>query len=124
MSKPEHFEIADDHAVFRPTGQVSLQQAVQLVTSAITFAREQRVRKLMAVTTGLSGFKPPDLATRYIFIRAWARAAGGDVCIAVVARPEMIDPQRFGVTVAANSGLVGDVFESEEEALVWLRSLK
>jgi preprotein translocase subunit YajC len=42
----------------------------------------------------------------------------------MVARAEMIDPKKFGVTVAANSGLVGDVFESEEKALAWLRSVK
>jgi hypothetical protein len=44
--KPEHFEVLEDHAVFRPTGQV----------------------------------------------------------------------QKFGVTVAGNAGLTGEVFESEEEA--------
>ena len=27
----------------------------------------------------------------------------------MVARPEMIDPQKFGVTVARNTGLTGDV---------------
>jgi hypothetical protein len=34
------------------------------------------------------------------------------------------NPQKFGVTVAANSGLIGDIFTTEEAAITWLRSLK
>jgi hypothetical protein len=124
MSKPEQLEILADHSIFRPTGQISLDAAVQLVTSAITFAREQHIRKLMVVTTGLTGFKPPDIVTRYFFIHEWARAAAARVCVAVVARPEMIDPQKFGIIVAANAGLISDVFESEEKALAWLQGFK
>lgn len=124
MSKPEQLEILADHSIFRPTGQISLDAAVQLVTSAITFAREQHIRKLMVVTTGLTGFKPPDIVTRYFFIHEWARAAAARVCVAVVARPEMIDPHKFGIIVAANAGLISDVFESEEKALAWLQGFK
>jgi hypothetical protein len=39
----------------------------------------------------------------------------------MVARPDMIDPQKFGVTVARNAGLTGEVSESEEEARAWLQ---
>ena len=97
---------------------------MQLLTSANTFAREQHSRKLMVVTTGLIGFNPPDHFTRYFFIHEWIRAAASGVCVAVAARPEMIDPQKFGAKVAANVGLISDVFESEEKALAWLRGFK
>src|SRR2546430_1930610 len=100
MSEPERFEMVEDLAVFRPTGHVSLDQAVQLVTSAITFAREQHVRKLLVVTSGLTGFEPPTVSMRYFFVQEWARAADGVVRVAFVARPEMIDPEKFGITVA------------------------
>src|SRR5580692_5369787 len=100
MNQPEHFEIKKDYAVFRPSGQVSLEQAVQLVTSAISFAREHDIQKLLVVITGLSGFESPNLADRYFFAQEWARAAKGQVCVAMVAKPEMIDHQKFGVTVA------------------------
>ena len=122
MDQPDNFSISDDHAVFRPSGQVSLDQAVQLITSAITFAQEQRIRKLLVITTGLTGFVPPDTTDRSRFAKEWAYAARGAVRIAVVARPEMIDPQKFGVTVAANHGLTADVFASETEAVSWLLS--
>ena len=44
--------------------------------------------------------------------------------VAVVTYPEMIDPEKFGVTVASNIGFVSDVFTSEAEALTWLRTLE
>ena len=44
--------------------------------------------------------------------------------VAIVAPPEMIDPEKIGVTVATNIGFVSEVFTSEEEALTWLRLLK
>ena len=126
MGELQHFSIEGDHAEYRPTGQVSIPQMVKLVASAIAFAREQQLRKLLVVISGLVGFPPPSIVTRYNFIQEWARAAGGRVIVAMVARPEVIDPQKFGVTVAANRGLCSDIFEteSEEEALSWLKSHK
>ncbi|MDX1440414.1 MAG: hypothetical protein R3284_10985, partial [Rubricoccaceae bacterium] len=56
------------------------------------------------------------------FIHEWAEAAHGAVRVALLARPEMLDPERFGVTVAANLGFTADAFTSEEEALAWLES--
>jgi hypothetical protein len=124
MSELEHFEIVGDHAEYRPTGQVTLLQCVKLVASAIACAREQQQPNLLVIMLGLTGFRPPDIATRYFFIKEWARAAGGVVRVAMVVRREMIDPQKFGVIVAANSGLIAEVFESEKEALSWLKSLE
>ena len=44
----------------------------------------------------------------------WADEGGrGGVCLAMVARQEMIDQQKFGVTVAANRGLVSNIFTTE-----------
>ena len=124
MHAPEHFEIVEDTGIFRPAGRVSLDQAVQMVSSAITFARDQNIRRLLVVTSALSGFEAPSTVTRFEFVQKWACASGGVVRVALVARPEMIDPQRFGITVAANRGLIGNVFVSEPEAMAWLQSVK
>jgi hypothetical protein len=40
--------------------------------------------------------------------------------VAVVARPGMIDAERFGQTVAGNRGADGQIFGSEAEAVAWL----
>jgi hypothetical protein len=42
------------------------------------------------------------------------------VKLAMVVRPEMVDPDNFEVTVARNRGLMGNVFDSEKDALAWL----
>jgi hypothetical protein len=122
MSELEHFEILKDYAVFRPPGQVTLERAVKMVTDAIIFAREHRIRKLLVNTSNLTGYEPPDVATRYFFVHDLARAAARDVRVALVTRPERIDHRKFGITVAANLGFIVEVFTSEEDALKWLQA--
>ena len=124
MSELQYFKIVGDHGEYRPSGQVSAAQMAQLLTSAIAFAREQHVGKLLVDTRELTGFRSPSLADRYFFIREWADAAGQAVRVVLVARPEMIDAQKFGVTVAANSGLISEIFPTEDEALAWLQNVK
>jgi hypothetical protein len=124
MGELEHFVIRDGYAVFRPTGQISIEGAVDLVTRAIAFARERKIQKLLINISNLTGFESPSVARRYFFVHDWARAAAGVVCVALVTGPEMVDRKKFGVTVAANFGLAGDVFTTEEEALIWLHRVK
>jgi hypothetical protein len=120
MNQPEHFEIEEGLAVLRPTGCMPLQQVVRLVTSAIGFARQLGIQNLLVVTSGLTDLHPPNVLTRYLMVHEWASAAGGAMRMVVVCQRELIDPERFGVTVGANAGLVGNVFETEAEARAWL----
>ncbi len=124
METLEHLEILDDYAVYRPSGDVSFDQAVQMVTSILILARERRIRRVMAIVTDLTGFDSPDLGMRYWMVNEWAMAAAGDICLAVVARPEHIDPHKVGVLVGREMGLICDAFDSESEALTWLRSVR
>jgi hypothetical protein len=93
-----------------------------MVSEAIVLARAQNLRKLLADTSAWTGFRPPSIIARFFAVQKWAKASGGRVRVAMVARPEMIDPHKFGVTVARNYGLLGDIFASEAEALAWLHS--
>jgi hypothetical protein len=123
MTNPENFQVQAGIAVFRPSGETTLGQGIEMVTGAINEARQLGIRKLLVVTTGLTGFASPSLGTRYFFIHEWAKTAQGRVSVALVARAEMIDPQKFGVAVANSAGLTTDVFTSEADALAWLRRL-
>jgi hypothetical protein len=67
-----------------------------------------------------AGFASPGLAERVNMVRRWAEAAVGRVRVVVVARPEFIDAERFGVVAARNFGLSAQVFAHEREALQWL----
>jgi hypothetical protein len=124
MTMHPYFDLLDDIGVFRPIGEYSLQQAVQLARDAIAHAKELHLGKLLIVTTSLSGFDSPSLVARHLMARELASAVAGTMTIAVVTHAEFIDPQKFGVTVAANFGLVMDAFDSEDDAIAWLRSLK
>jgi hypothetical protein len=117
---PERFEISGHHGYFRPVGVMSLDCAVDRINDAIAVARQRGASKFLVETRGLRGFDAPSLASRYGFIREWAASAGGMVRVAVVARPEMVEPGRFGVKVARKAGMVADVFTSEAEAAEWL----
>ena len=64
----------------------------------------------------------PTLSERYFIADSWARAARGAIRMAMVLRPEFIDPQKFGVTVALNRRFIVDVFVLEKPALAWLGS--
>lgn len=120
MDELTYFKILDDHAAYRPLGEVSLAEGVQWITTAIAFARAQQVRKLLIDTRGLKGDQPPSTTARYLFVRQWADAAQGVVQVALVTSQRMIDPQQFGRIVAGNAGFIFNVFTAEEEALAWL----
>ena len=120
MDKPNNFEIVGHHAEFRPMGQVTLLQMIELVDTALAFALRRKVKKILVVTSALTGFEVPFLAVRYFFIQQWARTVDCRVRAAFVARREMIDYQKFGVTVAELIGFESDIFDREEAALAWL----
>jgi hypothetical protein len=97
-----------------------LAEAAGKVIDAITFCREQAKPKLLVDTTNWTGHQSPDILERYTWARAFAEAARSMVKVAMVVRTEMVDPDKFEVTVARNRGLMGNVLDSEEDALAWL----
>jgi hypothetical protein len=117
---PDHFDVVAGRGFFRPIGCVSLKDAAELITAAIAYARANGIRELMVNASSLTGVSSPSLGERYFMAQKWAHAADGAVRVAIVVRPDMIDPQKFGVTVAVNRRLTLDVFESEVAAVAWL----
>ena len=120
MKTPKQFEFMEGYCRYRLLGHGPLETAASKVIEVITFAREQGVRNLLIDTTGWTGHESPDTLQRFDVARAFAQAARSAVKLAMVVRPEMMDPDKFEVTVATNRGLIGNVFDSEKEALAWL----
>jgi hypothetical protein len=120
LDELDGFVLEKGRGLYRPAGSVAFDQAVALVRAAIAAARRNLVRDLLVDTTALVGFSSPDTFQRFLAAVAWAEEANGGVCLAMVAREEMIDPRRIGVTVAANRGLVSNIFTTEPEARAWL----
>ncbi|MBS1790649.1 MAG: hypothetical protein JST85_23225 [Acidobacteria bacterium] len=122
MDVPDNFELVVGRGFYRPVGSVMLKEAIDLVSAALAYAREQGISELLVNISALTGFAPPSLAERYFLIEEWATVAGGKVRLAMVARAEIIDPEKIGVLVALNRGLISNIFETEDEALTWLDS--
>jgi hypothetical protein len=120
MKAPEHFEVLEGYCCYRLSGHGPLTEAANKVIEVIIFTREQGMRKLLIDTTGWTGHKSPDTFERYTVAQEFAEAARSAVKLAMVVRPEMMDPDKFEVTVAENRWLNGNVFDSEKDALAWL----
>ena len=120
MKVPEHFEFLEGYCCYRLSGHGRLTEAASKVIEVITFTRKQGMRNLLIDTTGWTGHASPDTLERYTVAQAFAEAARSAVKLAMVVRPEMMDPEKFEVTVAKNQGMLGNVFVSEKEALAWL----
>jgi hypothetical protein len=120
METVKQFETVGERGYFRPRGAISLDHVVALIDAALGVACARGLREVVVNVTGLSGVAAPDIVTRYEFVRQWAQTVRGRVRLAVVAGPELIDREKFGVTVAANRGLQAEVFLSEDEAVAWL----
>ena len=84
------------------------------------FARSLGLTDLLVNTSGLTGFPPPSIFARHALAVKWAEAAGSGLHVAMVARAEVIDPQKIGVLMAQNRGVSGDVFTTEVAAIAWL----
>lgn len=122
MDKLENFEIVGKRGFYRPVGKVSFEQAVNIVAAAMRFARSQALQSLLINTNGFSGLTPPSIFARHDLAVKWAEAAGAQLHVALVARPELVDPDKIGVVMAQNRGVSGDVFRTEAAALTWLDS--
>jgi len=120
MKALEHFEVMEGYCCYRLLGHGPLAEAASKVIEAITFSREQGIRHLLIDATNWTGHKSPDTWERFTWAQAFAESAHSRVKLALVVRPEMMDPDKFEVTVARNRGLMGNVFDSEKDALAWL----
>jgi len=111
-----------DYAELSLEGALPAAEVAQRVTEAINAARANGDSRLLVRVDRLTGLPSPSISARHQMIRSWAATSGGVVTIALVARPEHIDPERFGVVTAANFGMRASVFDNEADAVEWLRA--
>jgi hypothetical protein len=122
MKVADNYQIEVGYASFRPIGNLSLEEGAAGCVEAIRLAGEQGLRHLLINLTGLTGLRPISTLDRFWLAKQCASAAKPGFKVAVVANPDMIDQQHFGVMVARNRGLQANVFATEPEAQVWLLS--
>ncbi len=122
MKVSDYLQIEEGYASFRPVGKVTFEEGVAACVEAIRVAAEQGLTRLLMNLTGLTGLGPISTLERFWCAEQFASAARPGFKLAVVANPDTIDQQHFGLTVARNRGLDANVSTTEEEALVWLLS--
>ena len=120
MNTPAFFEQVGKRGFYRPIGNVTFERAVDMVAGAMSHARSLGLHDLLVNTTGFTGFAPPSIFARHALAVKWAESAGSGLIVAMVARAEIIDPEKIGVLMAQNRGASGDVFHTEAAALAWL----
>lgn len=120
MKAPENFEIMEGYCCYRLRGHGPLVEAAGKVIEAIAFCRKRGISNLLIDTTNWTGHERPDTVERFNVAAAFTEAARSAVKLSMVVRPELMDPKKFEITVAANRGLLGNVFDSEKDALDWL----
>lgn len=122
MEQLANFEVLGRRGFYRPSGKVSFELAVDMVAEAMRHARSLELAGLLINTNALTGITPPTIFARHALAVKWAESAGSRLHVALVARAELIDPQKIGVLMAQNRGVSGDVFTNEAAALAWLDS--
>jgi len=121
MRAPDNFEQIGTRGFYRPIAAVaSFEQALDLMTGAMEYARSIGLKDLLMNIRDLSGFTPPDTFGRYTMAVRGAAAGAGVLRVAMVAAPGIIDAEKIGVVMAQNRGLDTDVFTGEPEAIRWL----
>lgn len=117
---PEFLSRETAFALYAPRTEVSLETAVDMISEIIEYCRTYEIGGLLVDARELYGFAQPSVVDRYWFLQRWASEATGQVIIATIQRPEMIDPEQIGITIAANAGLQLNVFDNEPDARAWL----
>jgi hypothetical protein len=120
MDVQENLEVSDGIWFFRPQGESSLTEAVDMVSLTIARCREQGADKLLVNANGLTGVSIPTLIDRFLLVEEWAQQASSMVAVVMVVPPEFIHPEKFGIKVAEHFGLTANVFTGEDAALHWL----
>jgi hypothetical protein len=119
---PDSFTVEENFAAFRPQGDYTFEQMVEMVDNVLAYCRENDVRRLLVNIREVTGFPPPTTMQRFLFATKWSATAGPYVRMSMVCHREFIDSEKIGVTMALNRGLRCEVFTEEPEALTWLLS--
>jgi hypothetical protein len=120
MLEEREYEQVGQRGVFRPTGVATAGQLAHLIADVLSQALGNGLRDVLVDIRSVSGFESPGPAFRRWAVGLWAREVAGAVRVAIVARHELICPQKTGLLAAAEEGLNAGIFEQEPEAIAWL----
>jgi len=108
------------------TGEFSLEEAKRNFLEMMEAVALHRSKQVLVDGRTITG--NPKTIERFYYgefsadavVQHQTRTSSGSVRFAYVLREPVLDPKKFGETVAANRGMLIRVFDNLEEALEWL----
>jgi hypothetical protein len=107
-----------DYLLVRFSGKFGAQSGKQVIDEMIRASRETGKQLVVLDCRGMTGKMP--LFEKFE-VAVYGRHTIGNIDrVAIVSRPEVIDPDGFVATVAANRGYKLNVFADLNEGIEWL----
>jgi hypothetical protein len=110
-------EQRDGYTAAKFLGPFSVAAFQRQADAAAKACRDQGSRRLLVDTTCFN--LSPSIADRYELACHAVKISAG-LNVALVVAPAFIDPNKFGIVVAQNRGLVVEAFTERGKALEWL----
>ena len=115
-------DVRPDYVYLSCTGLFSNDALLDVYEKGITIAEDKDLMAILLDIRGLGG-APMSTIQRFDHGEAVPRIQlehSSRICLVMVGDEPMIDPERFGETVAVNRGATGKVFTDIDEAVTWL----
>lgn len=121
-SNPEDVEIKDRISFLevRYLGDFSVSRFNGQTDAAVHACSERGLSLLLIDLTGMN--VSPTIIERFEMALHGAQVGSELSKVALIARPEFIDPGKFGVQATRNRGLNADIFADRQKALDWLQT--
>ena len=121
MSIEYQAELKSQYAQLTCSGSYDKSELLDLLELALEFAADNSMQAVLVDISAVEGTPNTEdrfeLGARFAEIQLSKETI---VAIAVYGREPLIDPERFGETVALNRCAVGKVFTDIDEAIRWL----
>lgn len=119
MSIDTRIELKVNYIYLRCSGTFEQNAVLELYGHAIQIAVQEGRKAVLIDARDLAG-EPPTTMERYEQGVLLAEHNSRGILIVVVGKEPIIDPNRFGETVAVNRGVRGKAFTDLDEAIAWL----
>ena|SRR5580765_673185 len=115
-------DLDNDLARVAANGHMLPEEAVELATTALSTARSEQVGSLILNLKDVTLTRTLSITECHEAGQQLARAGRALGKVAVVTRPECMEPHQFLFVVARNRGLQVATFANESEAVGWLQA--
>ena len=105
----------------RCSGAYDLESAKEMFNQAYRITAQQRFNAVLVDAREVAGSTPSTMERFELGVFVAEHRASG-ICLALVGTEPILDPRRFGETVALNRGGWGKGFTDFDEAVVWLKA--